>query len=88
VPPRKTFLLIAPSETGGLDIRPFLFRGVQRFMEWPAPPSGVGSPTVQTEEWIMKIAALGVDLGKNVCSLVGLDDVGVVIVRSEPEEPR
>ena len=30
---------------------------------------------------IMKIAVLGVDLGKNVCSLVGLDDVGVVIVR-------
>ena len=29
----------------------------------------------------MKIAVLGVDLGKNVCSLVGLDDVGVVIVR-------
>ena len=34
----------------------------------------VGSPAVQTEEWIMKIAVLGVDLGKNVCSLVGLDD--------------
>ena len=39
-------------------------------MEWPAPLSGdVGSPAVQTEEWIMKIAVLGVDLGKNVCSL-------------------
>ena len=51
-------------------------------MEWPAPLSGdVGSPAVQTEERIMKIAVLGVDLGKNVCSLVGLDDVGVVIVR-------
>jgi transposase len=51
-------------------------------MEWPAPLSGdVGSPAVQTEEWIMKIAVLGVDLGKNVCSLVGLDDVGVVVVR-------
>src|SRR6202030_4209836 len=52
------------------------------FMEWPAPLSGdVGSPAVQTEERIMKIAVLGVDLGKNVCSLVGLDHVGVVIVR-------
>ena len=29
----------------------------------------------------MKMAGLGVDLGKHVCSLVGLDDVGVVIVR-------
>ena len=43
------------------------------FMEWPAPLSGdVGSPAVQTEEWIMKIAVLGVDLGKNVCSLNGV----------------
>ena len=47
-------------------------------MEWPAPLSGeVGSPEAQTEKWIMKIAVLGVDLGKNVCSLVGLDDVGL-----------
>jgi transposase len=29
----------------------------------------------------MRIAVLGVDLGKNVCSLVGLDDAGVVVVR-------
>ena len=29
----------------------------------------------------MKIAVLGVDLGKNVCSLAGLDDAGTVIVR-------
>src|SRR5450755_3493287 len=51
-------------------------------MGWPAPPSGdVGSAAVQTEERIMRIAVLGVDLGKNVCSLVGLDDAGVVVVR-------
>lgn len=29
----------------------------------------------------MNIAILGIDLGKNVCSLVGLDDVGAVVLR-------
>ena len=50
------------------------------FMEWPAPPSGVvGSPEVQEEESAMDLATisvLGVDLGKNVCSVVGLDASG------------
>jgi hypothetical protein len=51
------------------------------FMEWPAPPSGkVVSPEAQTEEWIMKIAVLGVDLGNNVCSSVGFDEVGAVVL--------
>ena len=44
------------------------------FMEWPAPPSGVvGSPANQEEEG-MDISVLGIDLGKNVCSVwLGLD---------------
>jgi hypothetical protein len=56
-------------------------------MGWPAPPFGdVTSSGVQTEEWIMKIAVLGADLGKNVCGIAGLDDaglddVGVVVAR-------
>ena len=29
----------------------------------------------------MKIAVLGVDLGKNVCSMVGLDEAGGVVPR-------
>ncbi len=29
----------------------------------------------------MRIAVLGIDLGKNVCSLVGFDDAGVVVLR-------
>ena len=29
----------------------------------------------------MRIAVLGVDLGKNVCSLVGLDASGAVVLR-------
>ena len=49
-------------------------------MEWPAPPSGVvGSPANQEEEEMD--AVLGVDLGKNVCSVVGLDASGAVVMR-------
>ena len=33
------------------------------------------------EEGMMKIAVLGIDLGKNVCSLVGLDEDGAVVMR-------
>ena len=57
----------------------------RQFMGWPAPPSGVvGSPAVQEEELDMTLAAisvLGVDLGKNVCSVVGLDASSAVIMR-------
>jgi hypothetical protein len=50
-------------------------------MEWPAPPSGVvGSPEFQEEEG-MDISVLGIDLGKNVCSVVGLDASGAVVMR-------
>jgi transposase len=50
-------------------------------MEWPAPPSGVvGSPANQEEEG-MDISVLGVDLGKNVCNVVGLDASGAVVMR-------
>jgi transposase len=38
-------------------------------------------PEIQTEERIMKIAVLGIDLGKNVCSVVGLDASGAVVLR-------
>jgi transposase len=49
-------------------------------MEWPAPPSGeIVLPETQTEERMMKIAVLGIDLGKNVCSVVGLDPSGSVL---------
>ena len=45
------------------------------------PPSGVvGSPANQEEEGI-DISVLGVDLGKNVCSVVGLDASGAVVMR-------
>ena len=58
-----------------------MLAGPQSFMEWPAPPSGVvGSPATQEEEG-MDISVLGVDLGKNVCSVVGLDASGAVVMR-------
>lgn len=51
-------------------------------MEWPAPlPSDVELQEAQREEVVMKISVLGIDLGKNVCSLVGLDDNGAVVMR-------
>ena len=30
---------------------------------------------------MMKVHVLGIDLGKNVCSLVGLDETGAVVLR-------
>jgi transposase len=63
------------------DVGAIAFAGQKRFMEWPAPPSGVvGSPANQEEEG-MDISVLGVDLGKNVCSVVGLDASGAVVMR-------
>jgi transposase len=35
----------------------------------------------------MDIAVLGVDLGKNVCSVVGLDDGGRVLLRRRLKRP-
>ena len=37
--------------------------------EWPAPPSGVVFSPANQEEEGMDISVLGIDLGKNVCSV-------------------
>src|SRR5271170_1640952 len=50
-------------------------------MEWPAPPSGVVGSRANQEEEGMDISVLGVDLGKNVCSVVGLGASGAVVMR-------
>src|SRR3954469_9553170 len=53
-------------------------------MEWPAPsvPQLKAKLAWQSEEeWKMQIAVLGIDLGKNSCSLAGLDDAGRVVMR-------
>ena len=68
-------------------VRAILLLRDKSLMEWPAPPSGaVGSPGVQEEEEAMAnvletISVLGIDLGKNVCSVVGLDASGAVVLR-------
>src|SRR5690242_10826305 len=53
------------------------------FMEWPAPHLGSVGCSGQSEgrRVAMKVAVLGIDLGKNSCSVVGLDDTGKVIMR-------
>ena len=52
-------------------------------MEWPAPPAGVvGLPAVQEEELDRALAAISV-LGKNVCSVVGLDPSGAVVMSQD-----
>jgi transposase len=61
-----------------------LFYARQASYGMARPPSGVGSPGVQKEELEMDLTAisvLGVDLGKNVCSVVGLDRSGAVVMR-------
>jgi transposase len=50
-------------------------------MEWPAPPSGVVVSPANQEEEGMGISVLGVDLSKNVYSVVGLDASGAVVMR-------
>jgi hypothetical protein len=58
-----------------------------KFMEWPsfrrrrlAGGSGGGMR--------MDISVLGVDLGKNVCSVVGLDASGAVVLRRRAKAKR
>src|ERR1700722_512049 len=50
---------------------------------WNGPPflSALQTRRLFREERIMRIAVLGVDLGKNVCSLFGLDASGAVVLR-------
>src|SRR6056297_497635 len=54
-------------------------------MEWPAPPAAplVSCGQVQASGGvrIMGIAIVGIDLGKNVCSIVEADEVGMVLRR-------
>ena len=51
-------------------------------MELPAPPSRRGSLVEDSNGGeVLTIAVLGIDLGKNVCSVVGLDASGAVVLR-------
>src|SRR5580658_9907049 len=50
-------------------------------MGWPAPPTQVNEGFRKEEEGTMEIAVVGIDLGKNKCSVVGLDAAGKVVTR-------
>jgi len=52
-------------------------------MGWPALPEVIqlGFTSVSEEAGMAVVAVLGIDLGKNSCSVAGLDDVGRVVVR-------
>src|SRR5215210_6975050 len=41
----------------------------------------VSSPVTQPEEKTMQIAVLGIDIGKNSCSIAGLDACGRIVLR-------
>src|SRR3984885_3566223 len=51
------------------------------FMEWPAPRSGVVGSLANQEEEGVGISVFDIDLDKNVCSVVGLDASGAVVMR-------
>src|SRR5579859_6319574 len=53
------------------------------FMEWPAPAlrHRIRCRCLNREERAMTILLLGIDLGKNSCSLAGLDERGAVVLR-------
>ena len=48
---------------------------------WPAPPAELVGGDLEARGASMDIAVLGIDLGKNSCSVVGLDGSGKVILR-------
>jgi hypothetical protein len=54
-------------------------------MGWPAPPAGPGNlpvlDTAKGRNGLMSIHTLGIDLGKTVCSLAGLDASGRVVLK-------
>jgi hypothetical protein len=50
-------------------------------MEWPAPPSRIVEFRIMRSGTMAKLAVLGIDLGKNVCSVVGLDEARNVVLR-------
>src|SRR5256885_15165518 len=63
----------------------FLTQRDQVLWDGPPPLSGTGRLPVliprTRRSGAMRIVVLGIDLGKNLCSLAGLDETGAVILR-------
>src|SRR3954451_960995 len=75
--------LAAPMIARLAHVGPSLFAGPQRFMEWPAPHvSALQCRSDRRRGSMIKspIAVLGIDLGKNSCSVVGLSGTGEVVL--------
>jgi transposase len=61
----------------------FAFSPIRDHALWNGPPllPAMGSPIIQLEEKTMQIAVLGIDIGKNSCSIAGLDASGRIVLR-------
>jgi transposase len=75
---------LEPGLAGGLHVGALLF-GRMAGLLWNGPPLPAARltsrPHAMKKERAMTIAILGVDLGKNICSVVGLDITGAVVLR-------
>ncbi len=74
--------VVVQAEDRDLDQVPKLWL-TPPFMDGPPlPPAPVYDASAQErKERTMQIMIVGIDLGKNSCSLVGLDESGMVVVR-------
>jgi transposase len=78
-------LSLEPFEAALQHVRTLLLGGVRALL-WNGPPllpALYVRRRLELEGWIMQtaICVLGVDIGKNLCSLVGLDASGKVVLR-------
>ena len=75
---------LEPRLAGGLHVGALLF-GRMAGLLWNGPPLPAARltsrPHAMKKERAMTIAILGVDLGENICSVVGLDITGAVVLR-------
>src|SRR5690349_3486354 len=76
-------LLPDPAPTRPSHIRPRLLAGVQNLWNGPPlePAGGKLGRGSEAGSQIMQIAIIGIDLGKNSCSVVALDGRGAVVKR-------
>lgn len=79
----KRELTVKPGLARFLYVRALLFGGMRRLL-WDGPllpPEWIGCLGNRRKEAEMHVAVLGIDLGKNSCSVVGLDPTGRVVLR-------
>ena len=72
---------VFPSEVPKAEIEPMPCNGLYRMARPPGAINDDRSSMRGERSGPMGIVVLGIDLGKNVCSIVGLDGEGRVVVR-------